>query len=111
VDTFLHPPAVVNIVGDPGDAATQALHRGALALEAPYRVVQVLHPGRDAPRIEALYLAVEPSPAAYACVGTMCSQPVTDPAELAIAVRDMREATLPSHQAVRETRDDAPRRD
>jgi uncharacterized protein YyaL (SSP411 family) len=87
VDLALNPPAEINIVGEPG--AVGDLHAAALSLDVPARIVQVLHPERDADRLAALFLPPEPSPAAYACAGTMCSAPVTDPAGLAAAVSDM----------------------
>jgi uncharacterized protein YyaL (SSP411 family) len=90
VDLALNPPAEVNIVGDPRSAAE--LHRAALLLDVPARVVQLLHPDRDAERLAALYLPPEPAPAAYACAGTMCSAPVTDASGLLPAVRDMLDA-------------------
>ncbi len=90
VDTLLNPPAVINIVGDPASAS--ALHRGALSLDSPSRVVQLLDPAKDAERLAALSLLLEPSPAAYACFGTMCSAPVMRAEELAAAVEAMRKA-------------------
>src|SRR5437773_63575 len=45
VDTLLNPPAEVTIVGDV--ESTSALHRAALWLDVPARVVQVLDPARD----------------------------------------------------------------
>jgi uncharacterized protein YyaL (SSP411 family) len=92
VDSFLNPPAEVNIVGDPSSAA--ALHRAALALDVPARIVQLLDPARDAERLEDLSLPPRPAPAAYACAGMMCSAPVTDPEALAEAVRDMQQASV-----------------
>jgi len=90
VDLTLNPPVEINIVGD-ARSATE-LHRAALLLQAPDRVVQLLDPARDAERLTALSLPPEPSPAAYVCSGTTCSAPVTDPAGLADAVRDMMNA-------------------
>ncbi len=90
VDLALNPPAEINIVGHPGSAAD--LHSAALRLAVPARIVQILDPDRDAERLGALFLPTEPAPAAYACAGTMCSAPVTDPAGLADAVRDMMNA-------------------
>jgi len=90
VDTLLNPPAEVNIVGDATSAA--GLHRAALALGVPSRVVQLLDPARDGARLEALSLPAEPAPAAYACFGTMCSAPVTAQGDIAEAVRDMQAA-------------------
>jgi len=90
VDLLLHPPAEVNIVGD--GERVEALHQTALLLDVPARVVQVLNPGSDAARLTALSLPPEPAPAAYVCVGTMCSAPVTDPDQLLQAVHQMRSA-------------------
>jgi uncharacterized protein YyaL (SSP411 family) len=84
-DTFLNPPAEVNIVGTTPDGLLHA----ALRLDVPARVVQLLDPSRDAGRLAAFGLPPEPAPAAYACAGTMCSPPVTDPERLGEAVRGM----------------------
>jgi hypothetical protein len=47
-------------------------------------------------RLKAFSLPAEPSPAAYACFGMMCSAPVTQPEGIAEAVRDMQQsATRP----------------
>jgi uncharacterized protein YyaL (SSP411 family) len=89
VDLQLNPPAEVNVVGSPDDEATRALHLAALRLDAPFRIVQLLDPERDGERLAALALPLEPSPAAYACAGTMCSAPVSDPAAIQAAVDGM----------------------
>jgi len=89
-----YPPAEVNIVGAPEDEGTRALHQAALSLDVPYRVVQLLDPERDAARLEALFLPPEPAPAAYVCLGTACSAPVTDPSALAEAVEKMRSSGI-----------------
>jgi len=95
VDTLLNPPAEVNIVGDPAQEPARSLQRAALALDLPARVVQVLHPAREATRLEALFLPQEPV-AAYVCLGTMCSAPVQDPEALAQTVAEMKSmATQP----------------
>jgi len=91
VDLLLDPPAAVNIVGAPGDEGG-ALHRAALRLDVPFRIVQLLDPERDAARLEALYLPPKPAPVAYVCLGTMCSPPVSEPQALADAVAKMRAA-------------------
>jgi uncharacterized protein YyaL (SSP411 family) len=90
LDTLLNPPAEVNIVGAVSSASE--LQRAALALDVPSRVVQLLDPRRDASRLEGLSLPAEPAPAAYACVGTMCSAPVTAADAIAEAVREMQQA-------------------
>ena len=92
VDIMLNPPAAVNVVGAPGDESARALHRAALSLDVPFRIVQLLDPERDAARLEALYLPPQPAPAAYVCLGTMCSSPVSEPSALADAVAKMRAA-------------------
>jgi uncharacterized protein YyaL (SSP411 family) len=90
IDTLLNPPAEINIIGDP--SSVTELQRAALWLDVPARIVQVLDPALGRERLEALSLPVEPSPAAYACAGTMCSPPVREPEALAEAVRDMQQA-------------------
>jgi uncharacterized protein YyaL (SSP411 family) len=94
VDAILNPPAVINLVGDLRSASD--LHRAALTLDVPSRVVQMLDPARDAARLEALSLPAEPSPAAYVCFGTMCSAPVSRPEELLETVQEMRKAAGPA---------------
>ena len=94
LDTLLNSPAEVKIVGDSSSVAE--LHRAALWLDVPSRIVQVLDPVRDAERLEALSLPGQPAPAAYACAGTMCSPPVTAADALAEAVKDMQAAAVRS---------------
>jgi hypothetical protein len=87
VDLLLNPPAEVNIVGAPEDEGARALHRAALTMDVPYRIVQLLDPERDVARLEALFLPPEPAPAAYVCLGATCSAPLTEPSALAEAVQ------------------------
>jgi uncharacterized protein YyaL (SSP411 family) len=94
MDLLLNPPAEVNIVGDP--SSVPDLLRAALWLDSPARVVQILDPTLDRERLEALSLPPQPAPAAYACAGTMCSAPVTEPNDLAGAVNDMQVASVRS---------------
>jgi uncharacterized protein YyaL (SSP411 family) len=49
----------------------------------------VLHPSRDAARLEALILPAEPSPAAYVCYGALCSAPAQEADNLLAAVVKM----------------------
>ena len=94
-DLLINPPAEVNIVGAPGSA--DELHHAALLLNAPYRIVQLLDPQRDAAHLAAFSLPEEPSPAAYLCIGTTCSAPVTSAAGLVDTVRQMQTMSGP-HQ-------------
>jgi uncharacterized protein YyaL (SSP411 family) len=87
VDLYLHPPTVVNIVGE--RATTGEMQRTALSLYVPFRLVQVIEPVRESGRLRALSLPADPSPAAYVCVGTACSAPVTEPASLVETVQRM----------------------
>jgi len=88
VDSYLHPPVEINIVGTASEV--ERLHRAALSLNQPSRLIQLLDPTRDAARIEALSLPLEPSPAAYVCSDSACSAPATDVDQLLAAVRQMR---------------------
>jgi len=86
VDLFLNPPPQVRIVGA---AEAASLHRAALRLKLPGRVVQLLDPARDAERLAALSLPREPAPAAYVCAGKTCSAPVRDPEGLLAVVESL----------------------
>jgi len=89
VDSYLHPPLEINIVG--AASAVERLHQAALSLNQASRLVQVLDPARDAERLAALSLPVEPAPAAYVCSNNACSAPASDVDQLLAAVREMRE--------------------
>ncbi|MDP2948917.1 MAG: hypothetical protein Q8P22_05200, partial [Chloroflexota bacterium] len=92
---FLSPYARVNIVGDAAHEGTQALLRATLRLDLPTRAVQVIHPQRDASRLQALLLPPQPWPAAYVCYDTACSPPVSRPEELTVAAQSMRDRFAP----------------
>lgn len=47
VDIFLHPPVYIQIVGSRNDETFQALHREALAVYLPAKIVQTLDSERD----------------------------------------------------------------
>jgi hypothetical protein len=77
---LLNPGAEVKIVARADDYNSND-HTGiligeALALPVPDRVVRVID-ARDAAALAAESLPASPSPAAYACYGTLCSAPVT----------------------------------
>ena len=94
VDAILNPPAEINIVGY--TASARDLHRAALTLALPSRVVQLLDPAQDAARLAALALPADPSPAAYVCQGTMCSPPVRTPEELLETVLEIQKLAGPA---------------
>ena len=77
----LAEPLVVSVVGPPGDATAMALWQVAATNDDPARSVHRLEPERDAARLGTLGYPPERT-AAYVCVGTACSAPVTDPGTL-----------------------------
>ncbi len=81
VDLLLNPGADVKIVATAGDPAADALHSAALALPVADRVIRVIDVA-DAATLMAEGLPAHPAPAAYVCYGTLCSAPVTTPADL-----------------------------
>ena len=90
VDMLLNPGAEVKIVASNGDKAA-SLRDAALRLAVPDRILRVI----DASHADALAvegLPATPSPAAYACYGTLCSAPVTTPDALAATVAETRTA-------------------
>ncbi len=90
VDMLLNPGAEVKIVAHAGDDAS-ALHAAALALPVPDRVVRIID-AEDAAALEREALPAHPSPAAYACYGTLCSAPATAPTDLIELVERTRQA-------------------
>ena len=96
-------PVDVTVVGEPGESATAALHRAALALDDPRAVVSVSPPGARYPDVGA--------PAAYLCTDTACSTPIKDPAKFtAAAARFLAGVALPQI-CVDDHRTDAERRE
>jgi len=81
----LAEPLQIVIVGEPGDAAFDALHCAVYSASLPNRVVLSLPPGRELPADHPAHgkgLADDRA-AAYVCVGPVCSLPLTDPEKLA----------------------------
>jgi uncharacterized protein len=81
LDWYLSPGTHLVVIGEPGDAGADEMHRTALARFAPRRVVQRLTPadaeaGRLPAAIEGM-LASAGGTRGYACVGTSCSLPAT----------------------------------
>jgi uncharacterized protein YyaL (SSP411 family) len=84
VETLLTPSQEVAIVGNPADAATQALLAEVRSRYLPQTVVALKQPGEESmlPLLEGRDL-VRGLPAAYVCENYACKLPVTDPGELA----------------------------
>jgi len=90
-DTLLSGAQVV-IVGEPAGADTRKLHAAVMAAPIPGRTVTVLEPETELPKGHPASGKgpIDGRSAAYICVGTLCSLPVTEPAQLAETVRFMR---------------------
>jgi hypothetical protein len=86
-EALLAGPAEIAIVGPARDPRTEALHETALRA-APPGAVLALGDGTEDPRIPLLAGRglVNGAPAAYVCRNFTCRAPVTDPAELQVAL-------------------------
>ena len=77
VDQYLHPVVEVTVEGSPGTASADAMLAAAMQLNDPHLLI----------RLAAA--SIENAPAqAHVCLDTVCYPPVTDPAELAVAVAE-----------------------
>lgn len=76
--------AQVVIVGDPGEARTQALLEAAWKAPDMNKLIQRIAPGDALPENHpaAGKSQLDGAPTAYVCVGSTCSLPLTDPALL-----------------------------
>ncbi len=81
LDWHLNPATHAVVVGQKGDERAAAMHRAALAMFAPRRLVQRLTigdaVGRHLPPALAAMIAQGDGPAGYLCAGTSCSPPTT----------------------------------
>jgi uncharacterized protein YyaL (SSP411 family) len=84
LDGFLAPSQEVAIVGDPADAATQALLAEVRRRYLPHTVLALKRPGDESvlPLLQGRDL-VDGRPAAYVCTNYACRLPVTDAEALA----------------------------
>ena len=78
-DFLTRGPVSLVLVGDSNSPAYRRLHRAALRVEAPHRIVQPLDVERDAEQIRGLGFPSNASPALYACMGNQCLAPITTP--------------------------------
>ena len=78
-DLETHGPVSLVLVGDSSSAAYRRLHRAALRVSAPHRLVQPLDWERDAGQIRGLGFPAREEAALYACMGDRCLAPITTP--------------------------------
>lgn len=80
-------PVHIVIPGAPDDPRTQALLRAALRVDHWHRLAQAADPVQDAGLLDALGYYGGSQPMAYVCYNLTCSQPLTEPEQIAEAVR------------------------
>lgn len=78
-DSLTHGPVSLVMVGDSSDPAYRRLHRAALRISAPHRIVQPLDTQRDTTQVRAWGFPTDRPPALYACMGDRCLAPITTP--------------------------------
>ena len=83
LEALLDGPRQIAVVGPPGDRASSALRRVALAATAPGAVLAAGPPDTAGLPLLADRPLVDGRPAAYVCRGFVCDRPTTDPSELA----------------------------
>ena len=84
LEALLDGPRQIAVVGPPGDPATHALRRVALAATAPGAVLVTGSPDTAGLPLLADRPLIDGRPAAYVCRGFVCDRPTTDPSELAV---------------------------
>jgi len=89
VDTFLHEPTMIRIVGSKEKPETKGLIAEAARLYEPRKIIQLLDPEADAGEIAKNGFSSQGQSTAYVCVGTACTAPITAPREIAPSVQQM----------------------
>jgi uncharacterized protein YyaL (SSP411 family) len=74
-------PLAITVVGPSGDATATALFSAARSIDDPARTVQRIDPDKDGAQLEQLGFPRD-RVAAYVCIGTSCSAPLTDEGSL-----------------------------
>ena len=78
-DMLTQGPVRLALVGKSSSPAYRRLHRAALRVYAPHRVVQPLDSERDAAQIRELRFPSHQDAALYACMGDRCLAPIATP--------------------------------
>jgi uncharacterized protein YyaL (SSP411 family) len=89
---ILAEPLQIVVVGEAGTPAFDALRRAVYGVSLPNRVVLSPTPGRELPPDHPAYGKglVDGCPAAYVCVGPVCSLPLADPEKLVATLSEQR---------------------
>jgi hypothetical protein len=89
---LLAEPVQIVIVGEPADEAFSALRHAVYSVSLPNRVVLFLPLGHNLPANHPAYGKglVEGRPAAYVCIGPVCSLPITEPEKLIAYLGEIR---------------------
>jgi len=109
VDWAVMPPTHVVIVGD-RDERTDALHRTALTVYRPRKVVRRLAPDAPAIGLPAPMAAMldGTSPRAYVCAGTQCAAPLAEPDQLATTLHGFARTSTRRHGEVPRRQQESP---
>ena len=78
-DFLEHGAVSMVLVGNSAKPAYRRLHRAALKVYAPHRLVQPLDTERDADQILRLGFPLNEDAALYVCMGNACLAPITTP--------------------------------
>ena len=78
-DMLTHGPVSLVLVGDSSGAGYRRLHRAALRVYTPHRIVRPLDTKRDAGQIRELGFPLRDEAALYACMGDRCLAPIATP--------------------------------
>jgi len=89
---FLQAPVQIVVVGPEGDRRFDALLAAVHAAAPPEKILTRAVPGVALPTSHPAHGKdmIDGKPAAYVCVGPVCSPPIVDPAALAQTLRDHR---------------------
>ena len=99
IDWAVSPCTHVVVVGDT-NARTMALHRAALAVYRPRKVVRRIAPNAPVAGLPAPVAAMLDGsfPRAYVCAGTQCAAPLAEPDELADTLRSFARSPGPRRE-------------
>ena len=81
-DLLIQGPVNLVLVGDSSSPGYRRLHRSALQVYAPHKVVRPLDTMRDAQQIRQLGFPLRTEAVMYACMGDRCLAPVATPLEV-----------------------------